>query len=201
MERRSLLKRLGGLVSGLVGGTLVLKSSQSDAQALNIDASKLPDWASPTGKSYAGMDICGGECGTMCGNMCSSQCLSMCARMCGVECGTQCAAQCDFMCGAGGGVQFCFAQAGGGGCVAGVQCDDQHGCVFMNCKSGTAATAAPVITAIKAFEFRFNLATLKPEYMKYRPLLIEEFYDKFTKGSKRRATFPELEEVRKRGGR
>lgn len=190
MERRGFMGMLVKAAGAIWAGTFIVGADNAQAAlTLNLGRVQLPDWASPTGKSYSFADVCGSECDAQCVSMCSSQCVgAMCAKMCGLECGvSMCAAQCDIMC--GGGVQMCIAQCSD-------MCALENGCVFMNCKSGSTAGKQFAYTALRSFEFRFNLAHLSSNYTKYRPQLIQEFYSRFTKGGNRTLAFPELEALR-----
>jgi hypothetical protein len=168
---------------------------------------KPPDWASPTGRSLTITNACVSECDAQCAAMCDAQCAgAMCTKMCGGECTSMCAGQCDIMCGSGA-IQLCLVAMCSSMCAiehtvcVRMACNDMCavenvGCFAMSCKSGTVNEVRYAMTALRSFEFRFNLAHISPKYVKFRPQLIEEFYDKFTAGSSRSKSFPELDKIR-----
>ena len=212
MERRRFFDKLARLVGGLCAGTLVFGSRAALAAGGAVTTAagsrlQLPDWASATGRSLSTTDACANECGEQCAAMCESQCVgAMCSKMCGSECASMCAGQCDIMCGAGA-VQLCLVAMCDEMCAlenavcVRMGCNDMCavenvGCFVMSCKSGTSREVQYAMTALRTFEFRFNLAHISPQYLKYRPQLIEEFYDKFTKSSGRSKVFPELDSIR-----
>jgi hypothetical protein len=217
MERRGFIAKLTYFISGLWAGTLVLGSRTARAAGTVTvhpqvrpaaqTQPKMPDWASATGRSLGITDACGNECDAQCVSMCDAQCAgAMCTRMCGGECSNMCAGQCDIMCGAGA-VQLCLVAMCASMCAiehnvcVRMACADMCGlenvgCFVMSCKTGTSNEVRYAMTALRSFEFRFNLAHISPKYLKYRPQLIEEFYDKFTAGSSRAKKFPELDKIR-----